>query len=295
MLMYLAADVKLPPTLNLYTSWKCVTRQHYHGYLMIIRNKLRMNTVAHVLFPCFQAGTDEEYERWVKTLAVELMRQTPLESVRFLDILGITATIATARGYEDDTGCIRRGPSKNNDVSFRNSRKDCLRREDCHPQDDTRLKDFITNYERGRTKQRVWVNNFVSECVEKRPVRAQSSDPVHKMSDSESELEDADEKEMMALLRRCQQVDSYVPVRDKRRLFESLCQRGRRLAQSSDNLCSAAGIAEVKLRRRKRARSLHDLSRSNVAVREICQYFETRVQLEQDVTPHQAVVRLHQQ
>lgn len=230
----------------------------------------------------------------MKTLAVELMRQTPLEAIRFLDILGITATIATTRGYEDETACFRRGPSKDNDVPLRNSSKDSLMRQDFHPQEGTQL-DFITNYERGRTKRRVRVNNCVSECVEKRPVRAQSSDPVHKMSDSDSELEDVDEKEMMALLWRCQQVDSYVPVCEKRRLFESLCRRGWRLAQSSDNLCNTSGIAEVKLKRKKRAKSLHDLSRGSVAVREICQYFETRGQTEQDVTPHQAVARLRQQ
>jgi hypothetical protein len=85
-------------------------------------------------------------------------------------------------------------------------------------------------------------------------------------------------------------VDNYVPVREKRRLFESLCRRGRRLAQSSDNLCRSAGTVEVKVRRKKRARSLHDLSRSNVAVRDICRYFEARGQLAQDGS--QQVVRL---
>lgn len=239
----------------------------------------------HQPLATLQAETDEEYEQWVKTLAVELMRQTPLEAIRFLDILGITATIATRRGYEGEGGCMRRVPGNESDMSLRNSPEASLKKEDFHRSRECaelQCDNCTTNYERGRAKHRVLVKTRVCECKEKR-LRAQSSDPVRKMSDSESEQEEVDEKEMATLLRRCQQVDNYVPVREKRRLFESLCRRGRRLAQSSDNLCRSAGAAEVKVRRKKRARSLHDLSRSNVAVKEICRYFEARGQLAQDV------------
>lgn len=38
----------------------------------------------------FQTLTEEEYQRWVRVLAVEVLRQTPIQDVRFLDILGIT-------------------------------------------------------------------------------------------------------------------------------------------------------------------------------------------------------------
>lgn len=229
-------------------------------------------------FHFFQAGTDEEYERWVKTLAVELMRQTPLEAIRFLDILEITATIATRRGYESKGTGMSRGAGS--DTSLRNPPgANSMRGDFYRPPERPQLQceNCTTNYERGRSKQRVMVKKRVCECREKR-LRAQSSDPVRMMPDSDSEPEDVDEKEMAALLWRCQQVDNYVPVREKRRLFESLCQRGRRLAQSSDNLCRTAGTADVKVRRKKRARSLHDLGRSNVAVREICRYFEARGQ-----------------
>lgn len=41
----------------------------------------------------FQVANDLDYSRWVKTLAAELLKQTPLDAVKFLDILGITATL----------------------------------------------------------------------------------------------------------------------------------------------------------------------------------------------------------
>ncbi|KAJ9584905.1 hypothetical protein L9F63_020760, partial [Diploptera punctata] len=272
------------------------------------------------------AGSDEQYERWVKTLVVELMRQTPLEAVRFLDILGITATIVSTRGqdqYSETGDSMRNSTSENNlssgdDISakedFNSSNistpEEKFTFEDCFVQrgrskerfQRTCLKTRIQSDEdcemteegvselcdikRGRTKERglrVKVKGSTScELGEeriKRPVRAQSSDPVRKMSDSDSEMEN--EQEVAALLLKCQQVDNYVPVKEKRRLFESLCRRGRRLAQSSDNLCVNTGNTEVKMKRKKRARSLHDLSRcskSSVAVREICRYFEQRGQ-----------------
>ena len=238
-------------------------------------------------FHCFQAGTDEEYERWVKTLAVELMRQTPLEAIRFLDILGITATVARTRGYEEESGCARRRASEGSGISRVNSEDDSFNSEGFHSSRQSPRLEFekdcmTTNCERGRAKQRVRVNTCVSDGGERRLVRAHSSGPMCKVSDNDSDLENVDEKEMAALLRRGQQVDNYVPVSEKRRLFESLGRQGRRLAQSSDNLCSPAGVAEVKARRKKRTRSLHDLSRSNVAVRDMCRYFETRGQPLQD-------------
>jgi hypothetical protein len=221
------------------------------------------------------------------------MRQTPLEAIRFLDILGITSTIARERGCEEVAGCSRQRQSERNDIPLRNSKEGDLMREDFHScRQRYKLgceKDCTTICERGRAKQRVRVHACVSERGERKLVRAQISGPNCKSSDSDSDLEDVDEKEMAALLRKCQQMDNYVPVREKKRLFESLSRLGRRFAQSSDNLCSTAGGSEVKMRRKKRARSLHDLSRGSVAVRDICRYFETRGQLAQDAGQHQNV------
>lgn len=63
----------------------------------------------------------------------------------------------------------------------------------------------------------------------------------------------------------------YVPVKDKRLLFESL---GRTTSQprfvlSSDNLSDLSDLPPVEP---PRTQSLHDLSGNNVAVKEICRF-----------------------
>lgn len=80
-----------------------------------------------------------------------------------------------------------------------------------------------------------------------------------------------DEHTVEVLLKKCQNADSYVPVKEKLKLFESLC-RLRRIINNDDSVTSNA----------KRTRSLHDLSNSeypaptNTGVKQICKYFETK-------------------
>nr|CAD7397277.1 unnamed protein product [Timema cristinae] len=155
----------------------------------------------HMVLP-FQAGSQHQYDRWVKVLAVELLRQTSLEDIKFLDILAITATLGQAQE------------------------------------------------ERGRARSR---------GVQSR----------------RSHLSPGSDREVAALLAKCQQVESYVSVREKRRLFESLSRSNQRLAQSTDNLYTEE-LVLPEICGKKRAHSLHDLSRSSVAVKEMCRYFEER-------------------
>ncbi|XP_063984874.1 uncharacterized protein LOC135166516 isoform X2 [Diachasmimorpha longicaudata] len=95
------------------------------------------------------------------------------------------------------------------------------------------------------------------------------------------------EEEVARLLERCQRVDSYVPVREKLNLFESLSRMGGRLARSTEDLgrSSAKSSPEGK----QRARSLHDLNRGakGVPVREMCRLFEGN----QEVVRNKEVLR----
>lgn len=81
-----------------------------------------------------------------------------------------------------------------------------------------------------------------------------------------------DEVSVELLLKKCQNVENYVPVKEKLVLFESLCKLGR--VRSSEDV-SIRNTSQVNS---KRARSLHDLSNclSSNGVREICKYFEKK-------------------
>ncbi|KAK0093332.1 hypothetical protein PV326_013796, partial [Microctonus aethiopoides] len=83
------------------------------------------------------------------------------------------------------------------------------------------------------------------------------------------------EEDVARLLKRCQRVDHYVPVKEKLTLFESLSRMGGRLARSTEDL-GRPSAKPSSPRGKQRARSLHDLNRGakTVPVREMCRLFE---------------------
>lgn len=146
-------------------------------------------------FLCFQTGSEHAFDLWVKTIAIELIRQTPLDSVKYLDILSLTE-------------CWNRKQSSTEDTTQKN----------------------------------------------------QNPDPPCSPPDVET------------LLKKCQNPESYVPVKEKLILFESLCRLGRKVRSTEDV------TAKPEVETTKRARSLHDLSSclgAQVAVREMCRYVHT--------------------
>jgi hypothetical protein len=154
-----------------------------------------------------QTGTQRSFDIWVKTIAIELIRQTPLEDVKYLDIF----TFATCW--------------------TKNQPKDCN-------------------------------SNYIEEPVEPRCTAC-----VKNNNEPPSE-----EKTVETLLKKCQNAENYVPVKEKLILFESLCKMGRKVRSTEDVSCKT-GVGGT-----KRARSMHDLSNFNQhsAVREICKYFEIK-------------------
>ncbi|RZC33203.1 hypothetical protein BDFB_010134 [Asbolus verrucosus] len=165
-----------------------------------------------------QTANEQSFDIWVKTIAIELIRQTPLEDVKYLDIF----TLAN---------CWKRKTI--------NESKDC--------------------------------NSNYLEPVEARCTicisSANNNSELVRYSDGSSE-----EKNIEHLLKKCQNSENYVPVKEKLILFESLCKLGRKVRSTEDVSCKT-GVAAT-----KRARSMHDLSNINQhsAVREICKYFEVK-------------------
>ncbi|KAJ8959590.1 hypothetical protein NQ318_021768, partial [Aromia moschata] len=199
-------------------------REHYQ-----LQGRLELSKSKSELPHQFTAN-ERTFDEWVKIIAIELIRQTPLDAIKYLDIL----TIADCwKGREKR--CEK-------DWNF----NDCLSME-------STPKDSCVSCNES-CQQTTSLNNNNSPV--KMPEKVVAVVEEHQVED---------------LLRKCQNVENYVPVKEKLFLFESLSKFGRKVRSTEDvSLKVDTGT--------KRARSLHDLSNinSHIAVREICKYFENK-------------------
>jgi len=176
-----------------------------------------------------QTASERAFDLWVKTIAIELIRQTPLEAVKYLDIL----TLA--------------------DCWTRKKQEDCE-------------KDWNFNYVKETTHPQC---NFCTSLPPKTKIEAPKLQPPQHPPPPPPPLQH-DEKNIEVLIKRCQNSENYVPVKDKLVLFESLCRLGRKVRSTEDV------SVKINMEATKRAVSMHDLSNCTTGVRQICKYFENK-------------------
>ncbi|KAL3272413.1 hypothetical protein HHI36_013894 [Cryptolaemus montrouzieri] len=187
-------------------------------------------TKGSIIVLTIQTSTEQHFDLWVKAIAIELIRQTPLFAVKYLDILNLTET------------------SKKKELTT-----------DCQ----------CNLYDEALKSQTKIENKNIPTPKTKSTVEYDSSSSSSSNNACDGRL--VEEKTVETILKKCQNVENYVPVKEKLVLFESLCRLGRKVRSTED--VSYRNEVET-----KRARSMHDLSNfgSHIAVREICKYFENK-------------------
>ncbi|CAH1993172.1 unnamed protein product [Acanthoscelides obtectus] len=120
--------------------------------------------------------------------------------------------------------------------------------------------------------------------IRNREERIPAMPPVRTPEKVSEVPEDIEEKQVEDLMKKCQNAENYVPVKEKLFLFESLCKLGRKVRSTEDVSLKIDTSS-------KRARSLHDLSNinSHIAVREICKYFENKNETQENTSENQVV------
>lgn len=194
------------------------------------------------------------------TLAIELIRQTPLDAIKYLDIL----TLAECWTRRDD--------SYSKDWIFNNV---AIQKEERH----LSCKNSRTD---GDKEAANWIFQGIPSPNSKSPTIESNKNISNKhfVKNVETlnnfqhftQCPNSPEQVIETLLKKCQNVETYVPVKEKLFLFESLCKMGRKV-RSSEDVSSKFQKSTT-----KRTKSCHDLTNINtqIAVREICKYFEDR-------------------
>lgn len=190
----------------------------------------------------FQASNQREFDNWVRTIAIELIRQTPLDAIKYLDIFTLTP----------------QKKSNKNDRIIKDCNHNCL------------LTPIINEKKQTPTENGHFDENRNICLSEDKATNFRLQNPKTTELHVTKSI-DEDEQTVELLLKKCQNSDSYVPVKEKLKLFESLCRLGRYNEDTTANVKYAS----------KRTRSLHDLSYSenlphNAGVKQICKYFETK-------------------
>jgi len=153
-----------------------------------------------------QTTNEKAFDLWVNLLAMELIRQTPLDCVKYFDILNL----------------IERKLTNNNNINAVKSVSKTMHTNN--------------NINTALTKLTDVNGNDIKEC-----------------------------EHVDVLLKKCQNSDTYVPVKEKLKLFESLCRY-----RCDENIPSKSNV--------KKCQSMHDLTfcLGSNGVREMCKYFETK-------------------
>ncbi|XP_045774902.1 uncharacterized protein LOC123873854 isoform X2 [Maniola jurtina] len=271
----------------------------------------------------FQACNATEYARWVRALCVEILGQTPLPQVRFLDVLPAADTCKEPKKepLQETPACPPRPPPRARRRLLPTAETQLPRRDHSPAAPDEGIvvedDDYDSSSDRSLdlslSLDALKTIDVVDAPVRKAEVikcdncsKLNASPPQHhtlpRARANENEIGrhrylkrwegptgradrgrftmEAARRKAASLENRARScspnshevVSQYVPVRERRALFESLSQSGGSLARSSEQLARPVPVMETTPRR---AASLHDLQAPPTrSVSDLRQFFE---------------------
>ncbi|XP_045451339.1 uncharacterized protein LOC123660288 [Melitaea cinxia] len=270
----------------------------------------------------FQACNATEYARWVRALCVEILGQTPLPQVRFLDVLPAADTCSKgSKQIQETPGCPPRPPPRARRRLLTAPETQLLRRDhspaatdegivvedDDYDSSSDRSLDLSLSLDALKTIDVVDAPVRKAEVIKCDNCSKLTASPLQhhtlpRAKTTETELGrhrylkrwegttggaergryamEAARRKTASLENRARScspnsheaVTQYVPVRERRALFESLSQSGGSLARSSEQLARPLPVTETTPRR---AASLHDLQAPPTrSVSDLRQFFE---------------------